>query len=155
VRRAPIALLTLATFALACNGQIRFDERPLDSGAPGCASGQCGWETGDDCDGGTCGLECPSLMMCVGSCGTACTATCEQSSRCALTTGTGSRVVCKPDASCTFVIGDRSRAHCDPGTTCGVRCTGACLLESDTGASCQLQCGAGASTTVTGSTTCP
>jgi hypothetical protein len=148
-------LLAVAAFALACNGSIRFDETPLDGGTPSCPSGLCGWEVGDDCDGGACGLHCESLMMCVGSCGSMCEAECEQNSRCALTTGAAARVVCKPEASCTFVLGDRSRAHCDPGCTCGVRCAGPCLLECDVGASCQLQCGSGPSTTVTGNTTCP
>jgi len=156
VTRASSAFFAVAALALACNGSIRFDETPLDSGSPTCPNGLCGWERDDDCDGGaTCPLSCHSTMMCVGSCGTSCVAECEGSSRCTLTTGAGARVTCKSDASCTFVLGDRGRAHCDPGSTCGVRCVAQCTLECDPGLTCQLQCGSGASTPVTGISSCP
>ena len=74
MKPASIALAAAAVVAVACNASIRFDEGPADAGgldvasgldvaggldvavdssAPSCPSGTCGWET-DDCDAGVC-----------------------------------------------------------------------------------------------------
>jgi hypothetical protein len=152
VKPAPILLAAVAA-TFACNGSIRFDDRPGDAGDPSCPNGSCGWEN-DDCDGAVCHLVCRPATTCVGNCGASCAAECDSSSHCALTTGPNAHVHCGDGANCTFVLGDRSRAECSTGSTCRVRCSGNCELDCDA-ATCQIQCGSGPSIAVSRPASCP
>jgi hypothetical protein len=133
------ALLLAAAAAIACRGQIRFDDHPADGGAAadGCRNDRCGFVT-EHCGRDGCELECHEGDTCAGSCGPSCLVECESEARCSIT------------------IGEDSTVHCGADARCTVQCQGPCTLFCGSRSTCSLAC-AGEATPrpVSGMVTCP
>jgi hypothetical protein len=179
-RLAPVLWLGMLALA-ACDGQVRFDDRPeVDAGAgadlpatldlgvisppdasgvdgsdgPFCDTGNCRFGS-DDCPGPECHLYCPAAGRCTDSCGAGCAADCEQLSTCGLGTGINGQVKCEQDATCGFDVGSGTTIECSPRANCQTRCSGSCVLDCFPTATCLLGCAGATPRPVTGRTTCP